>query len=144
MKTGTVQAGICIRMQWIWFALAIGYNMISVWRMQHGGLSLIDGRDPVASIVSLMIIVPVLLAGGLGYLRLYALSNLVCMLLVGYVGVMIHLVANWLDEMAPYASFTAWLSGVAINLFGVSAGLAGSWFAWRSAASRPQHIPREN
>ncbi|MDG0980998.1 MAG: hypothetical protein P8O79_14825 [Halieaceae bacterium] len=123
----------CLRLQWIWFAFAVGYNVVSIWRTSQGQPPLIEGRNPTDSIISLMIIIPVFVAGAMGQLRFYALSNLVCMLLVSYVGVVVHLKTYWINDIGRYSDFYSWLLAVGINMFGVCAGIAGSVFAWRSA-----------
>jgi len=120
---------IMLGLQWVWLALAVLFNLISIWRIEHGGLSLISGRDPLGSIIALVIILPVLLAGARGYLRSYAISNFACMLLVGYVGVFIHVLAYWQGDLSRYSSLLAWVFAVGINLFGVISGVIGSWFA---------------
>jgi hypothetical protein len=120
-----------LMLQVVYLAVAIAHNSFSVWMIRTEGVGLIDGRDPLYSIFSLLILLPVLYLGLTGWNRLYILINTTLMMLVAHAGIINHLLFYLEGDLSRYSSTLAWSSSIAINVFGVAAGLGGSYASWR-------------
>ena len=123
-----------VKMQVFWLMLAIGFNLVSIWRVSEGGQALISGRDPVHSIVFLLLF---LLPIGLtvtGYHRASALSNIALLLPLFVSGLIIHVLRYFNNDQSMYLSQLVWSVAVLINLYGVLVGVLLSISAWKRSA----------
>lgn len=114
-----------------WVIAGIGYNLASWWSIEQGGPSF-SSTVPAAGIVSLSLFFPIIFLGFWGLYRWYLSLNLVFLSAIFYGGIYIHLVTYFSDAgLDSYSSALAWFFAITINVVGVSAGLIGSWQAWK-------------
>lgn len=121
-------------LQAVYLLIAVGYNLLSIWLTHNQGVALIDGRDPRYSILSLMLLLPVIYLGASGRYRSYLLTNTLLVLLIAYGGVINHILYYLDGDLSRYSSIWAWLSAIVVNAFGVLVGLTASYISWRSAS----------
>lgn len=113
-------------MQILWFALALGYNFLSLASMAAGGPGYAGNQvSTVLATVAVLLFGAVTLAGFMRRKTLYKiLSPLVLvMLLVG--GVVKHVILG----PDSYASYGHWLTAILINVLGVIAYAVGARLA---------------
>lgn len=125
-----------LTLQIIYLFIAVAYNVLSIWLINTRDIGLIDGRDPTQSILSLLLLVPVIYFGFLGWNRAYLLINTALMLLIAYGGIITHLLFYWDGDLSRYSSIWAWTSAVAINVFGVAVGLTASYMSWGRVSTK--------
>lgn len=115
----------CLQLQLTWLALAIFYNVISIYLLKNGLTPLKNG-DPEMTLFSLLVFTVLI---GLGYAKQYRPytvlgAALTTMLLI--VGVGSHLYAAMSSGiLVNYLSTWSWLAALLINIFGVTAFLLG-------------------
>lgn len=106
-------------LQLVWIGFGVGFNLVSYIRMKRGKTPLMQ-TPPLVGICVLVVFIPAILLGLTGWLVSYVVLNLMIAVFIGYTGIFRHLQALRRDrELKNYASKTALLSGVGINLFGV-------------------------
>jgi hypothetical protein len=119
----TVQ--LSLHLQLIWLALAVSYNVSSVYLLQNGFAPLKKG-DPEMTLYFLAMYGLLI---GLGFAKQYRLygvfgAALTAVLLIAGVGS--HIYTAMTTGIADiYSSGWAWMSAILINCFGVSAFLLG-------------------
>ena len=104
-----------LKLQVLYCAMGIAYNIISVITAGGGGRPL-SSTPPAAGIGVMIAYGLFLVPGFLKKITVYRILMLVALLVLGYGGVVTHLL-NY-SRMDLYHSTTAWASAVAINLFG--------------------------
>ncbi|MFT6408134.1 MAG: hypothetical protein ACJAQ6_001550 [Arenicella sp.] len=121
-----------LKMQLLWVAFGLAYNLASAWRIQSVGVAL-SPTDPVAGAVFVGICGLIIFVGFNRAPWLYKFAAPCLALLLIYSGIGLHVIAFLTDAgLSGYASFTSWLVAVLINSYGASVLLLGSCFAWRS------------
>lgn len=123
-----------LKFQLVWVVLGLGYNGVSVWRIESGGVAL-SPTEPFSGAIFVGICGLIVFAGLSKTKRLYRFSAPCLALLLSYSGVGLHIINILADaSLTGYASFTAWLLAVLINAYGVITLSLGSWLAWRSSS----------
>lgn len=108
-------------LQLIWIGLGVGFNLVSYVRLRRGNAPLMQ-TPPLIGIGVLGLFVPIILLGVTDWRASYLILNLMMALFIGYTGIFRHLQVLLSDRnIEGYASRTALLIGVGINLFGVGA-----------------------
>ncbi len=93
--------------------VAIGYLLLSIWRLQATGTAL-SAAEPGTSLTAFVVYSLALLLPRYGFLRSYRLAMLVALLLFG--GGVIGNILRHLDSgLEHYASFLAFATAEAIN-----------------------------
>ena len=107
--------------QVLWLSCAIGYNLISIWRLQNGMDSLI-GKNPEYALVSLSIFAVAISLGFVGIKKGYLVMLCLLTPCLMYIGVYRHINAIAVDSsLEQYANYNAWIWAIGINVFGSSA-----------------------
>lgn len=106
---------LLLKLQVLYLALGLGYNLISLIFYYSVGKALSD-TSPLLGAVSLLIYGLFLLVGFLGKQQAYRLLMLVALMVLGYGGVVSHIL-NY-SNLELYYSAAAWLSAILINLYG--------------------------
>lgn len=108
-------------LQLMWIGLGIGFNLVSYFRLRHGNAPLMQ-TPPLIGIGVLGLFIPIILLGLTDWRASYLILNLMMALFISYTGIFRHLQVLFSDRsLEGYASRTALLIGVGINLFGVGA-----------------------
>ena len=114
-------------LQLTYLALAIGFNLVSIWLEQTTGKSLIEGSTPMRSIVLLVVLLsPTLWLGLRKKYTAYAVINFLLTLMLLQIGVLKHVYAYLDDGLWLYSSTVTWFAAIAINTFGVAMAVSGS------------------
>lgn len=117
-----------LRLQLLYAALGLGFNLLSYVLIASGrpGLTPVN---PVVGSATLLIYVLMLLPGFYRKLTPYRILMGVCVIALGYGGVVGH-VLNAFDKLSLYASPVAWALAVLINGFGLVLNLiaVAGWF----------------
>lgn len=124
-----------LRHQLMWFALAIGCNLFSLWRISEG-LSPLSATDPTQGIIIFLMFAPVLWFGFKQWYVAYLIPNTLFLLMIAYGGVALHIHSCILDPaLGQYASFAGWLLVVSVNGYGVVVSVLASLAAYRDFRS---------
>lgn len=108
-------------LQLMWIGLGIGFNLVSYFRLRRGSTPLMQ-TPPLIGIGVLGLFIPIILLGVTDWHASYLILNLMMALFISYTGIFRHLQVLLSDQnIEGYASRTALLIGVGINLFGVGA-----------------------
>jgi hypothetical protein len=118
MPKMTKMQGLLIA-QLVWLFMAIGYNVIGIWRMQNG-LNALIGTRPEYALLSLCVFAVVIYLGFSKRNFMYLLSILLTLPGLIYIGIGRHIEAYILDNSLPnYAGYWAWVWAIGINVYGV-------------------------
>ncbi|MBV1933159.1 MAG: hypothetical protein KUG59_00610 [Parvibaculaceae bacterium] len=108
-------------LQLIWIGLGVGFNLVSYFRLKRGKAPLMQ-TPPLIGIGVLGLFIPIILLGVTDWHAAYLILNLMMALFISYIGIIRHLQVLFSDRsLDGYASRTALLIGVGINVFGVGA-----------------------
>lgn len=108
-------------LQLMWIGLGIGFNLVSYFRLRRGSAPLMQ-TPPLIGIGVLGLFIPIIMLGVTDWRVSYLILNLMMALFISYTGIFRHLQVLLSDRnLEGYASRTALLIGVGINLFGVGA-----------------------
>lgn len=107
-----------LTLQILYAALGVGYNVVSHFVTAGGGKAL-SSTAPLVGGLSLGIYALCLLPGFLGKITPYRILMGLAILVFGYGGIIKHLL-NYPDGLAQYASMTAYVVAVAINVYGLA------------------------
>lgn len=107
-----------LRLQLLYAALGIGFNMVSYALIAsgHPGLTAVN---PMVGCTTMLIYVLMLLPGFFRKLMLYRVLMGVCVIALGYGGVVGHILNAFGGKMNLYSSAAAWALAVLINSFGL-------------------------
>jgi hypothetical protein len=120
-----------IWMQILWLVMALTYNLISWWQIGQDQPTLSPTNPVAAFFVVTMITLPVIWSGLVAKFRCYLHLNWLFILLTGG-AVYTHFISYLHDDgLSSYSSITTWILAFLINLFGVVAGLLGTWQVFR-------------
>lgn len=123
-------------LQLIWIGLGIGFNLVSFSRLRRGSTPLMH-TPPLIGIGVLGLFIPIILLGVTDWRASYLMLNLMMALFIGYTGIFRHLQVLFSDQsLKGYASRTALLIGVGINLFGVGATVLACVVAFGLSSAR--------
>jgi hypothetical protein len=115
-----------LHLQLLYLVLAIGFNAISLWRVEKG-LSGLTSTSPMAGIVTMLVILLVVIIGYLGFLKVYCVFNTLLFSLVAVNGVYGHLLQySNVDWHLLYLNRAVWNAAIMINVFGVIIALTSS------------------
>lgn len=106
-----------LRLQVIYLVLGILYNALSMYLTATGKPAL-GPTQPVLGIISMIVYALFLIPGYLRKITLYRILMGVAILVLGYGGVVTHIV-NIFTQPQVYSSIAAWAAAVGINLFGL-------------------------
>ncbi len=122
-------------MQVVWFALAIGYNCLSLGAIAGGEPGFAGGwADTTSALIAVVLFGVITLIGFLRNTGLYRILALVVSLMLLGGGVLKHVFLG--PEL--YASYFHWLAAILINAVGVIAYAVGAGLAFRSPETAPQ------
>jgi hypothetical protein len=117
--------GLLLRLQLVYCLLGIGYNVVSLIVSRTGGSTLAP-TDPVMGMIVMAVYGGCLLVGALRYVRIYRILAALSVLVLGYGGVVVHLVNFAAGHAFLYRGIVAWGAAVAINLFGLVLNFIGA------------------
>ncbi len=117
--------GLLLRLQLVYCLLGIGYNVVSLILSRTGGSTLAP-TDPVMGMVVMAVYGGCLLVGALRYVRIYRVLSALSVLVLGYGGVVVHLVNFTAGHSFLYRGTVAWGAAVGINLFGLVLNFIGA------------------
>ncbi len=106
-----------LRLQVIYFILGIVYNAVSLYLISQGGKGLAP-TQPVMGTISMIGYALFLIPGFLNKRILYRILMGVAVLVIGYGGVVTHVI-NIFTQPQLYLSVLSWALAVGINLFGL-------------------------
>jgi len=104
-------------LQVIYFILGILYNGVSLFLISEGQPGLAP-TQPVMGTISMITYALFLIPGYLRKLTLYRVLMGVAIIVIGYGGVVTHII-NIFTQPQLYSSFMSWALAVGINLFGL-------------------------
>ncbi|MFA5065350.1 MAG: hypothetical protein WC566_07785 [Dehalococcoidia bacterium] len=104
-------------LQVIYFILGILYNGVSLFLISKGEPGLAP-TQPVMGTISMITYALFLIPGFLRKITLYRILMIVAILVIGYGGVVTHII-NIFTQPQLYSSFVSWALAVGINLFGL-------------------------
>jgi hypothetical protein len=122
---GGVTLDLLLKLQAVYCLLGIGYNVVSLVLSRTGG-STLSPTDPVMGFVSMAVYGGCLLVGVLQYKRIYRILMALSVMVLGYGGVVLHLVNYTAGRTFLYDSMLAWGAAVCINLFGLVLNFIGA------------------
>jgi len=106
-----------LSLQVIYFILGILYNALSLYLTTIGNAPLAP-TQPVLGTISMITYALFLIPGYLRKLTLYRILMGVAILVIGYGGVVTHII-NILTQPQIYSSMLSWAAAIGINLFGL-------------------------
>ncbi len=117
--------GLLLKLQAAYCLMGIGYNIVSLILSRTGGSTLAP-TNPVMGMIVLAVYGGCLAVGLLKYVRIYRILMALGVLVLGYGGVVLHLVNFTVGRAFLYHSVTAWAVAVGINLFGLVLNFIGA------------------
>ncbi|MBN2225176.1 MAG: hypothetical protein JW765_10905 [Deltaproteobacteria bacterium] len=123
--TGGLTLGLLLKLQVVYCLLGIGYNVVSLIGSRTGGSALAP-TNPMMGMVVMAVYGGCLLVGALKYVRIYRILMALSVLVLGYGGVVLHLVNFTAARTFLYYSIVAWGAAVAVNLFGLVLNFIGA------------------
>ncbi|MBU3914187.1 hypothetical protein KKA14_01500 [bacterium] len=105
-----------LKLQLIYCVLGVGYNIVSYISAMTGGRQL-SANSPITSGIFMSVYGLCLIAGYKGFFKSYRLLMLFFLIASGYGGVIKHFII-YAKQPEVYASYSAWVSAIGINLFG--------------------------
>lgn len=113
--------------QALWLVLALGYNLVSWWRIEQG-LSALSPTDPVEGFFGvLLFLLPGIWLGLKGNIRWYSYLNWVFIAMVGSAAYRHVLPYFATGDYSSYASMLSWSVVFLLNSFGLVLGVLGSF-----------------
>jgi len=106
-----------LRLQVIYFVLGMLYNGVSLYLAAQGKPALAP-TQPVLGAISMITYALFLIPGYLRKLTLYRILMGIAILVMGYGGVVTHII-NIFTQPQAYSSLLSWAAAVGINLFGL-------------------------
>ena len=129
VKTAPPRGGLTLRLllrlQVFYCLLGVGYNLVSLVLSKTGGTALAP-TNPVTGLIVMAVYGGCLAVGALGYARIYRVLMGLCVLVLGYGGVVVHLLNYTTGRTSLYDSTLAWGLAVGINLFGLVLNFIGA------------------
>ncbi len=122
---GGLTLGLLLRLQVFYCLLGVGYNLVSLVLSKTGGSTLAP-TNPVTGMIVMAVYGGCLAVGALGYARIYRILMGLCVLVLGYGGVVVHLLNYTTGRTFLYDSTLAWGLAVGINLFGLVLNFIGA------------------
>jgi hypothetical protein len=116
---------LLLKLQAVYCALGIGYNVVSLVLSRTGGQALAP-TNPAMGMVVMAVYGGCLAVGRLGYVRIYRILMALAVLVLGYGGVVVHLVNYTAGRTFLYNSIAAWGAALAINFFGIVLNFIGA------------------
>jgi hypothetical protein len=116
---------LLLKLQVVYCLLGIGYNVVSLILSRTGGSGLAP-TNPLMGMVVMAVYGGCLAVGALGYVRIYRILMALSVLVLGYGGVVVHLVNYTAGRTFLYDSTVAWGVALAINLFGIVLNFIGA------------------
>ena len=116
---------LLLKLQVFYCFLGIGYNVVSLIGSRTGGEALAP-TNPVMGMVVMAVYGGCLAVGALGYGRIYRVLMALAVLVLGYGGVVVHLVNYTAGRTFLYYSIVTWGAALAINLFGIVLNFIGA------------------
>ncbi len=104
-----------LKLQLLYLIFGLAYNLISLIMFYAGGKALSE-TSPLLGAATLLIYGLFLLTGFAGRQKVYRVLMLVALVVLGYGGVISHIL-NY-SNLELYYSATAWLVAILINLYG--------------------------
>ena len=104
-----------LKLQLLYLIFGLAYNLISLIMFYSGGKALSE-TSPLLGAVTLLIYGLFLLTGFAGKQKAYRVLMLVAFVVLGYGGVISHIL-NY-SNLELYYSATVWLVAILINLYG--------------------------
>ena len=111
---------LLLKFQLFYLILGLGYNLVSLIFLYSGGRALSE-TSPLLGAASLLLYGLFLLTGFAGKQKVYRVLMLAAFLVLGYGGVVSHIL-NY-SNLELYYSATAWLLAILINLYGAALNL---------------------
>jgi len=112
-----MQLSTLLRLQVLYAVLGIAYNGVSIYFASAFKQPLAP-TQPALGIITMVVYALFLLPGFLGKTVLYRVLMAVAIIVIGYGGVVTHLI-NIFTQPQLYHSLIAWSFAVGINLFGL-------------------------
>lgn len=111
-----------LRLQVLYAALGVGYNIVSYARLASGlpGLAFVN---PIAGSATMLAYALMLLPGFYRKPTLYRVLMGFCVIALGYVGVVVHIVNAFGGNMNLYSGTAGWALAILINSFGLALNL---------------------
>lgn len=106
-----------LRLQVVYYFLGMLFNLVSIYYVETGQPQLTP-NEPKAAAVFMTIYACFLISGFVKWIGVYRILMVVSVVLMGYGGVFNHI--NHIQNTPElYASFTAGLIGIGINIYGL-------------------------
>ncbi len=105
-----------LKFQLFYCFLGVIYNVVSYISVISGGRQLSSG-SPVVGGLFMSFYGLCLVTGYKGFIKTYRLLMIFFLVAIGYGGIVKHFIV-YSSQPEAYASFTAWISAIGINLFG--------------------------
>ena len=106
-----------LMLQWVYVILGVGYNVVSFIVVLSGGQQL-STTQPVQGAMAMSLYGIFLVAAYTGRYKLYRFLMGLSIVIYGWGGIGIHLM-KYANDPSQYASFTAWIVAMGINVFGL-------------------------
>jgi len=106
-----------LKLQWFYIILGVGYNVVSYIVVMSGGQQL-STTPPLRGAPAMLMYGLFLIAAYKGRFALYRILMFLAILIYGWGGIGIHLM-KYIRDPSQYASFTAWILAMGINVFGL-------------------------
>jgi len=111
-----IAVSILLKLQLTYCLLGVGYNIISCTMAVSGGRQL-SANSPIAGGIFMSVYGLCLITGYKELYKTYRLLMLFFLIITGYSGILQHFIM-YVQQPAEYASFSAWISAIIINIFG--------------------------
>lgn len=110
-----------LKLQWVYVILGVGYNIVSYFVVISGGQQL-STTSPFRGAPAMLMYGLFMIAAYKNRFKLYRFLMFLSILIYGWGGIGIHIM-KYSKDPSLYASFTAWVLAVGINVFGLALSL---------------------
>ncbi len=115
---GGLTLRLLIKLQALYCLLGIGYNVVSLVLAKTGG-SPLSSTSPVTGFIVMAAYGGCVAVGALHYVRIYRVLMALSVLVLGYGGIVIHVMNFMAGRTFLYDSTAAWAVAVGINVYGI-------------------------
>ncbi len=117
--------GHLLKLQLAYCFSGIAYNVVSLILSRTTGTALAP-TNPVTGMAVVAVYGGCLAVGAMGYTRIYRILMALSVLVLGYGGVVVHVMNFTVGRTFLYDSIVAWGAAVGINVFGLVLNLIGA------------------
>lgn len=124
-----------LRLQTVYWIVAVGYNVVS-WLRVRAGRPPLSATTPKTGLLVMSLYGSWLIPGRAGIMPLYRMLMGVAVAYLGYGGILRH-IRNRFDNPRLYSSTLAWAAAIGINSFGLILNLLAAAGQFEAPASSP-------